>query len=347
MTSIAFAILSPRRWERINFRSAQIVACMLAAMTFHSFAYAQEPAANASPLAPVPDAQTLAPMPLPAMTSDSRWGHRQPLEDAQDEADRRRRTLGIILGNSLAVALYGNRHWWQDGFHSGFRSVQEGWFGENTYSGGADKLGHFYMNYAGTRLFARAFDWAGNAPEKSLEMAGWLMLGTFTAVEVLDGFSKQWRFSREDVFMNAAGIGAAILLEKNPTLDRLIDLRLLYQPSSGRSFEPFGDYSGQTYLVVAKASGVPGLQAHPFLRYLELAVGYGSRGYASRRTGGTDERARHVYVGISLNLSEVLNANVFKSSREERRAQRVTNTVLEFVQVPGTAVFTKHQLRAD
>lgn len=320
---------------------------LLAAMTFHVPACTQETASDTLSLAPLLETQASTPPPIPETATDLRWMRGQPLDDPLEEADRRRRTLGIILGNSLAVALYGQRHWWKDGFHSGFRSTKEGWFGQNTYSGGADKLGHFYMNYAGTRLFARAFDWAGNAPEKSLEMAGWLMLGTFTAVEVLDGFSKQWRFSREDVVMNAAGIGAALLLEKNPQLDRLIDLRFLYQPSSGRGFEPFGDYAGQTYLVVAKASGIPGLQTHPLLRYVELAVGYGSRGYTSHRAGGDDGRARNVYVGISLNLSEVLNATVFQSSREEQRSRRVTNTVLEFVQVPGTAVFTKHKLQAD
>lgn len=264
----------------------------------------------------------------------------------EDETQRRWRTLGIIVGNSLAVALYGKANWWEDGFNSRFRSDNEGWFGSNTYSGGADKLGHFYMNYAGTRLFSRAFQWAGNEPGQSLQMASWLMLGTFTAIEVLDGFSKEWRFSKEDVVMNAAGIGAALLLEKNPQLDRLIDLRFLYQPSRGRGFEPFGDYSGQTYLLVAKASGVPAWQAHPVLRYLEFAVGYGSRGYSSSRTS-TDDRARNVYVGISLNLSELLNTTVFKSPATESQAQRVTNTVLEFVQVPGTAIFGKNKLSAD
>ncbi|GAB3549817.1 hypothetical protein GCM10027343_32070 [Noviherbaspirillum agri] len=288
----------------------------------------------------------------PAYAANPAWGPetRQVRETASDdmqgELERRRRTWGIIAGNSLAVALYGKGNWWEDGFNSTFRSQKEGWFGQNTYSGGADKLGHFYMNYAGTRLFSRAFEWAGNTPEQSLEMAGWLMLGTFTAVEVLDGYSKEWRFSREDAVMNVAGIGAAMLLEKNPRLDRLIDLRFLYQPSSGRGFEPFGDYSGQTYLLVAKASGIPVLQTHPLLRYLEFAVGYGSRGYSSRRTT-TDEPSRNVYVGISLNLSELLNASVFKSSAEASRTQRVTNTALEFLQVPGTAVFSKTRLRPD
>lgn len=267
----------------------------------------------------------------------------------KDDILVRRRTLGIVIGNSLAVALYGRKNWWQDGINSRFRVVNEGWFGQQTYSGGADKLGHFYMNYASTRLFARAFEWSGNDPGQSLRHAAWLTLGTFTAVEVLDGFSKKWRFSKEDVFMNAAGVGAAVLLERNPGLDRILDLRFLYRPSrdNGAGFDPFGDYSGQTYLFVAKASGISSLRNHPWLRYVEVAVGYGTRGYSNGAGPGSDRQSRNMYAGVSLNLSELLNGTVFRNSAEERRGQRMVDTALEFVQVPGTAVLAKHRLRAD
>ncbi|MDP3843190.1 MAG: DUF2279 domain-containing protein [Oxalobacteraceae bacterium] len=283
----------------------------------------------------------------PVTTSvDPDWlnggAHRQEHPDARQV---RQRTMGIIAANALGVGLYGRNNWWRDGFSGSFRSVNEGWFGQNTYAGGADKLGHLYANYAGTRLFARAFEWAGNTPDASLTLAAWLTLGTFTAVEVIDGFSNRWRFSREDAVMNAIGVGAALLLEKNPELDRLLDLRLLYQPSyeQHRKIDPFGDYPGQTYLVVAKASGVPALRNHSLLRYFELAVGYGARGYTDNRPNGTGNRSRNFYVGISINVSELLAQTVFKHAESRSRAQRAADTVLEFVQVPGTAAFARHQ----
>lgn len=274
---------------------------------------------------------------------------RPPLRQAgglpDDPRDVDRRTLAIIAASSLGVAVYGQRNWWNEGFTGRFRSVNEGWFGQNTYSGGADKLGHFYMNYASVRLFARAFEWAGNDPDRSRQLAAWLTFGMFTAVEVLDGFSKQWRFSREDVVMNTAGIGAALLLERHPELDRVLDLRFLYRPSheDGEGFDPIGDYSGQTYLAVFKAGGIPALRRHPVLRYVELSVGYGTRHYGS----GTGYGTRNVVAGVSLNLSEVLNATVFAGARRGGRAQRLTDTALEFVQVPGTGAFAKHRLRPD
>ncbi len=281
---------------------------------------------------------TAAAVDRPTLTDPSR-------QEYQDDPHARRRTLGIIAASSLAVGWYGGTKWWNTGFTGNFRTQREGWFGQNTYSGGADKLGHFYLNYAGTRLFMQAFEWAGNTHDQSLTQAAWLMTGTFTAIEVLDGLSKKWRFSKEDVAMNMLGVGAELLLEKNPDLDRLLDLRVLYRPSNeqGGQFDPFGDYSGQTYLIVAKASGVPALLSHPWLRYVELAVGYGTRGYAEDRFNVSPHRSRNLYFGISLNLSELLGQTAFKQTNGPSRTQRMTETALEFVQVPGSIVFARHK----
>jgi hypothetical protein len=266
-----------------------------------------------------------------------------------DRAQVRRNTLGIIGGSALAIGLYGNAKWWKDGFTGDFNTVNEGWFGQHTYAGGADKLGHFYMNYAGTRLISRAFQWVGNDPEQSLALAAWTTLGTYTAVEVLDGFSRKWRFSKEDAIMNTLGVGAALLLEKNPELDRVLDLRLLYRPSrqNNYDYQPFDDYAGQTYLLVAKASGIPLLREQPVLRYLEFAVGYGTRGYKDKSGVPAQEGTRHVYAGISLNLSELLNRTVFADTSRAEGARDFSNTFLEFVQIPGTAVLKGHTLSTD
>ena len=268
------------------------------------------------------------------------------VKEVPDSDMVRRRNLGIIVGSAAAVGLYGRQKWWQEGFGSSLRTVDEGWFGQNTYSGGADKLGHFFMNYAGTRLMRKAFVWAGNDTETALALAAWTTLGIFTGIELLDGFSRQWRFSKEDALMNAAGTGAALLFERNPALDRLFDIRLLYRPSQegGRQFNPFGDYSGQTYLLVTKASGVDALRSHPVLRYLEFAVGYKARGYSDQAGKLVRAGTREVYVGVSLNVAELLGQTVFKHSNGHGRAQAFSDTALEYLQIPGTAVMGSHRL---
>jgi hypothetical protein len=290
--------------------------------------------------APMPDRQADGEPANAAAPLEHRWlARRAPGE----ERILPPRTTAIMVGGSLAIAAYGRSKWWRDGFNGRFRSVDEDFFGQDTYSGGADKLGHFYMNYVGTRLFAKLFEWDGNAPARALQLAAVYTLGTFAAVEVIDGFSRKWRFSKEDLLMNAAGVGAALLMESNPRLDRLLDLRFQYRPSDegGQGADPFGDYSGQTYLVVAKAAAVPALREHPVLRYAELAVGYGTRGYTAASHW---PRSRNVYVGVSLNLSELLNVTVFKDAPA---ARWFTRTALEFVQVPGTAALARHTLGRD
>lgn len=265
------------------------------------------------------------------------------LKDAGHPPDRGLANLGIIFGTAGTVALYGANKWWQDGFNGKFNSRNEAWFGHSTYTGGADKLGHFYMNYAGTRLFTRAFQWAGNSASESRSLAAWLMLGTFTGVEILDGFSKEWSFSREDAIINALGAGIGLLMETHPRLDQLFDFRIHYWPSSGSGFNPFGDYSGQTYVLAMKARGVPKLQSHPILRYLELAVGYGTRGYEGHPGGQITRGDRNVYVGISLNLSAILEDGA-RRERDRGIVFDATRTTLEFIQVPGAAIYTKHSL---
>lgn len=282
----------------------------------------------------------------PAMMLAALWTSPAYAQLADPDADIRNtrlRTAGLMGGGALALALYGRAKWWDQGFQSTLSSEHEGWFGQRTYSGGADKLGHFYMNYAGTRLMARALGWAGNPPDTALRMAAVYTLGTFAAIEVLDGYSKQWNFSREDMVMNAAGAGFGVLLESHPALDRVLDFRILYKPSreEGASFDPFGDYSGQKYLLVAKAGGVPALHQHRWLRYVEVAAGYGTRGY-NRDIGQYGTRS--LYLGVSFNLAELLNGS---PRQPPGRLQRAASTALEFVQVPGTAALDRTDLSRD
>jgi hypothetical protein len=261
--------------------------------------------------------------------------------EPRSASDVRARTGLIIAGGSLAVFAYGKAKWWQDGFSAGFRARSEGWFGGDTYAGGTDKLGHGWGSYVGTRALARAFEWAGNDEASALRLAAWSAFGTYMAIEVLDGYSRRWTFSGEDAIANAAGAGLAVLLERNPALDRLVDLRLLYTPprrlAHSRKFDPLSDYTGQTYLVVLKATGVPELRNHPLLRYFELAAGYGARGFED----GPEARAgrtRNLYVGISLNLSEALARSAFRDTPPTDWTRRATTGLLEVTQVPGTFV---------
>lgn len=267
---------------------------------------------------------------------------------AVSDEERNFRTRALVLGSLGGVLAYGKTNWWKDGFTGHFSSVDEGWFGQNTYSGGADKMGHAYFSYAGTRLLSHAFEWAGNNHEDSVHLSAATLFGTLMAVETLDGYSKRWKFSKEDMIMNALGTGLGLLFEKNKRLDDLFDFRLHYWPSGDarrlNEISPVNDYSGQTYLLVAKASGMPALKNHEVLRYFELAMGYGSRGYEPNEGAPYPDRHRNLYFGVSLNISEILRNTLFQGSVTPSRNQRVTDTVLEYIQIPGTAFMADRRL---
>jgi len=107
--------------------------------------------------------------------------------------------------------------------------------------------------------------------------------------------------------------------------------------------DPISDYSGQMFLLALKADGVPRLREVPLLRYLELQVGYNTRGYEPN-DGVKIDPHRRVYYGVGVNLSRLLSDTVFRGDLKGGKIQRGTDTVLEFLQVPGTAARTYRRL---
>lgn len=258
------------------------------------------------------------------------------------------RRNALVLGTgAVLVGAYGNSQWWGDGFKGGFKTRNEGWFGSGTENGGADKLGHLYANYVGARLLTALFEGAGNDREQAISLGAWSTFGAFTAIEVIDGFSERWRFSREDFLVNAAGAALGAYMERNKALDDLFDVRLRYEQSAdakarGR-WDAFGDYSGQTYLLVAKASGVPQLRDNPWLRYMELSVGFGSRNFDATVVPG--DKTRNLFAGLSINLGQLINDTVFRDATRVSGWQRASHLFFDTVQVPKTGVYAEREYR--
>ncbi|MDH5649587.1 MAG: YfiM family protein [Gammaproteobacteria bacterium] len=250
-----------------------------------------------------------------------------------------RRTRWIIWGTALSYAAYGYTNWWKanDGE---FNVADELWFQEESYAGGADKLGHAYSAYVTTRLMTRGFEWAGHDRNHAANLGAIVAGSTLLGVELFDGFAQEYGFSREDLIMNILGVGMAVVLENNQKLDDLFDFRVQYRRSRDarelNERDPVSDYSGQTYLFILKASGVPALRSSKFLQYLELAVGYGSRGYEPD-DGSLLDRERKIFYGLSLNVSQILDSSVFRGDRQSSRARVISRNIFEYVQIPGTA----------
>ena len=194
---------------------------------------------------------------------------------------------------------------WNWGSSNSFKFNSEGWFQMDTGSAGADKLGHMYSSYLineffNKRLLGKSDDVLGAGLYSAL-FSGSVML----LIEVWDGYSVDHGFSYEDLLFNSLGIGVSFLKNTVAGMDDKIDLRVEYHPTQEYRDHPITDYSGYWYSAVLRAGGFEGLQSTP-LKYFELLVGYHAEGFKENEAYYYDEMRTEVYMGIGLNLTELL-----------------------------------------
>ena len=108
-----------------------------------------------------------------------------------------------------------------------------------------------------------------------------------------------------------------------------------YLPSKNvKGFHPITDYSGQRYILAVQLSGFRQLERSP-LRFVELQGGYYARGFTKAEEQRGEKRRRELFVGVGINLQQLLFPN------PKGRIERALNSVLDYVQVPYTAVYSK------
>jgi len=196
-----------------------------------------------------------------------------------------------------------------NGPHEPFHFTREGFFGRNTYAGGADKAAHFVNTGLLSKELTLLYTRLGYSEVKSR----WMGFGVASVggllTEVGDGTTK-YGFSYEDLLMDVLGAGSAALISA-AGIDDLIGFRygFLLPPEEDTCCPVKGlghDYSNEIYTADLKINGVArrlGLPVGP-LKYLFVSVTYGSKGYPS---GFPSERQRLVGFDLGLNLAEIMN----------------------------------------
>ena len=231
------------------------------------------------------------------------------------------RVLYTNLIGAAVVTAWGVAFW--DYFTVQPRMNNEGWFGKDTKYGGADKLGHVYSTYLWSLGFASLYEYWGMEEEESMiygPLTSWLFQGI---MEVGDSFSETQGFSYEDFVMNTVGAGFYYLREKYPSLKSKLDLRLEYVPNFNTQADIFTQYNSMKYLFALKFSGFESMESN-FMRYAELHLGYYTRGYQDYEAYNQKERV--LYVGIGINVSEVLASIGWTK----------TAKIFNYYQLPGT-----------
>lgn len=254
-----------------------------------------------------------------------------------------------VVGGSYAVmGAYAFYSWYDKEDPRSFYFRDEGWFGRDTYAGGADKLGHLFANYVITRAGHDVLAWAGVPRDRALTASLALDALFFTAIEIKDGCTNHLGFSWGDIAANLGGNLLAVAFTRYPSLDRSLDLRLQYDPSEEYldaarregSVNAVEDYTGMTFGLWCHLGELPGVRGRPalaWLRFLDAGVTYGTR-YYRPRPAEPREPERELGAALGLNLAEISRA--LAGGRLPAVVQ-ATDWAFEYFTLPGTTLGTR------
>ena len=198
------------------------------------------------------------------------------------------RLIGVVAGTAVLYAL--STYWLGKTWYT--RRVPFHTFDDTGEWLQMDKLGHATTAYAISRGEYELFRWSG-VPDRTAVLTGSALALLFqTTIEVFDGHSQGWGFSRGDMAANLVGT-ALFAGQQCGWGSQKVSLRYGFARSLDPPFRPellgrsrvaqwLKDYNGQQYwLSVNLAAALPVGPAFP--RWLNLDVGYSGSGM----TGGT------------------------------------------------------------
>lgn len=249
----------------------------------------------------------------------------------------------VTIGGLTLLAL--DQLWYADYERSNFHTIND-----NDEWLQMDKMGHVFSFYQLGRLGVSALHWSGASKKEQLVYGSTLGFTFLTAVEILDGFSKEWGFSWGDVMVNGAGtgmyIGQELLWEEQRITLKFSFHQTKYAQISpeklgnGFSEELLKDYNGQTYWL--------SFNIHSFFKnahfpiWLNLAAGYGADGmiFAYNEPvnvlDANKERKRQFYLSLDLDLSRIKTKSpLLKSVFEVLNVIKVPFPAVEFTDKNG------------
>ncbi|TXE07647.1 DUF2279 domain-containing protein [Gelidibacter salicanalis] len=233
-----------------------------------------------------------------------------------DTLNPSRRTAVYIseaaIGGLTLIGLH--QLWYADYEQSRFHTIND-----NNEWLQMDKVGHVYASYQLGRLGASALQWSGASRNEQLLYGAKLGFTFLTAVEVLDGFSKEWGFSWGDMAANVAGsgiyIGQELLWEEQRITLKYSFHQTRYaqlQPTklgNGLTEEFLKDYNGQTYWLSFNLQSFFKTEHIP--KWLNVALGYGADGMlfdnpeSHSSLDASKNRMRQYYLSLDVDLTRI------------------------------------------
>jgi hypothetical protein len=250
----------------------------------------------------------------------------------------------VVIGESIvfvatSVGLY--YLWYKKFPRSRFHFINDGreWFK-------IDKMGHATTAYSIATMHHDLMRWSGVKPSTAIATSAITSLAFLSIVEIMDGSSRDWGFSKGDMIANISG-AALFAAQQHWWGQQRVSLRVSARFSPYAKYNPqllgkdwasrlMKDYNGQTYWL--------SVNIHSFLKsnsnfpvWLNAAVGYGADGMTGARSnpdsvGGKPipsfKRKQQFYFAadadlLRLNLSNAASVPVY---------------FLQFIKTPAPAV---------
>ena len=234
------------------------------------------------------------------------------------------RFIGVVAGTAVVYALtsyFLGKTWYTKRvpFHT---------FNDNGEWLQMDKVGHATTSYAISRGEYELFRWSGVNERASVLTGGLIALLYQTTIELFDGRSEGWGFSKGDMAANFTGV-ALFVGQQYGFGEQKVGLRYGWRQSIYPRYRPgllgksigsqmLKDYNGQQYwLSVNVASVLPVGPSFP--RWLNLDVGYSGSGmtggHANPPYFGADgqevkfTRYRQFYLSPDISLARLPGLN--------------------------------------
>src|ERR1035437_391538 len=191
--------------------------------------------------------------------------------------------LVIISEAGIAtLATIGLQYLW----YKKFPKSRFHFFNDNNEWLNMDKVGHATSAYNISAFQYNLMRWSGVKKSSSILIAGGTALAYMSMIEIFDGFSAKWRFSKGDMLANIAGT-AFFVAQQSAWNKQKIQLQFSFHNSIYAKYNPqelgkslpqriFKDYNGQSYWLSFNISSF--LANTNFPKWIDADVGYGAEG---------------------------------------------------------------------
>lgn len=245
--------------------------------------------------------------------SQNKW---QQFLTPSDTLNKPRQT-SVLVGEAVvfSTALVGlHQLWYKDYPQSKFHTIND-----NNQWLQLDKIGHFYSAYHIGRFSSELLQWSGASKKEQLYYGATSGLAFLTAVEIFDGFSKEWGFSWGDIIANTSGTTLYIAQELLWSEQRIIPKFSFHttkyakaRPATlGASIneQVLKDYNGQTYWLSANLDTF--IKQNKLPKWLNIAVGYSGSNmfygsYSEAQQNGYYQKPnREFFISLDIDLTKI------------------------------------------